>query len=309
MSKGRAHSSPDLSLFPRPDDSTLEGVATNVKLLLKLIQDHNDASNKDSDSRRPQRAATMINIINEVKSRIEKSQKSEQRTKREAEFRRCNTEIRRNNVPVVNKPQIATEEENEKLSRELASSTAARKSLEKMFFILGKEKAIMTGELARNVQEMKEMEEHLSDFKAQNEKLLSKVQAGAAEHRERMIGNRGMGDIQGNMVLQERNKVLSEQLSKTLDGYRGLKRKLKVVQEENATMRMKMEQVADEVAAGLQRIYDLQERNTLDMEEELSVVEHMFRSFQAKLMICSPKREECVRPNGSLPAEKCPVLV
>ncbi|KAJ0963205.1 hypothetical protein J5N97_028327 [Dioscorea zingiberensis] len=82
MTKPRVHSFPDL--FPltahpdRQDDSSLEGVTTNVKLLLKLLYDHCDIS-KEDDGRKPQRVAGMITILDDVKARIEKSQLANKR--------------------------------------------------------------------------------------------------------------------------------------------------------------------------------------------------------------------------------------
>lgn len=281
------------------------GITANVKLLLKLIQEHNDASNKEDDARKPLRVAGMITILDDLKSRVEKSQVSIKKAK----FRRCNTELRMANVNKDKKLQDPMHEENDKLRRELYASVAARKSVEKMFTSLGKEKEIMATELARRAHEMKELEEHLNDLKAQNEKLLAKAQAYAADHEEKASS---MGGTQVNAALQERNKLLGEQLLRSLDGYRSLKWKLSVTREMNSRMRTRMGEIALDVAVGLDRIHDFRGRvagqenvKMEDIEKELSSLEHMFECFKGKLKIGStPERGDRVDLKADMPAEK-----
>lgn len=67
------------------------GLATNVKLLLKLIQDHNGSSTKENDERKFHRVNGMMFILDEARSRIQKIQSTSQRR---AELRRCNTDLR-----------------------------------------------------------------------------------------------------------------------------------------------------------------------------------------------------------------------
>ncbi|XP_057949337.1 uncharacterized protein LOC131144620 [Malania oleifera] len=308
MSKVRANSSPDLlppAAKDRPDDSSLEGIAANVKLLLKLIQDHNEACNKDIDDRKVQRAAGMMTILDDVKTRIQKSLSSGK--KREAELRRCNTDLRPRDVPRDKKSAETVTDEKQKLRKELNASLAARKSLEIMCSSLGKEKEIMATELAKKVHELNEMEELISDIKAQNETLLAKVKACAAEHRDRK--NMG-GETQGNAALQERNKALSEQLLKSLDGYRSLKRKFKEAQEENAGIRAEVEEMGVDVAAGLDQIHSFHHRITagnkraLDIEEEISALEHMFEGFNRKISKHGQKKSECVKPKAEISTSK-----
>ncbi|XP_058070876.1 uncharacterized protein LOC131219893 [Magnolia sinica] len=316
MNEGRANSSPELPSPSNPDDSTLEGVAASVKLLLKLVQEHNDAaaSNKDIDGRKTQRVASMIGVLDDIRSRIEKSQPSGRKLKREAELRRCNTDLRRTQNPQKErKLQEPIHEENQRLRKELSTNLAARKSLERMFSSLGKEKEIMATELARKAQELNGMEEHINDLKAQNEMLLAKVKCCASEHKEKKIN--GGGDLHGNVALQERNKALSDQLLKSLEGYRSLKWKLKDSQEENAGIRAKLVEIRKEALVGLDRIHDLRQRvaerddPTVDIEEELSAVESMFKCFEAKVVIGGPKRSEGTKAKAAdVVAEKSPVL-
>lgn len=240
----------------------------------------------------------MMAIIDDVKSRIEKSQAP---SIRRAQFRRCNTELRRSTC-VQNKdrkPQEIMQEENERLRRELTMAVASLKSLEKMFSSLGKEKEMIAAELARKVHELGDMEEHLDDLKVQNEKLLAKVQAyTAAEHKAKAIVKAEEPDIK---TLQERNRVLSEQLLRSLDGCKALKRSSRKVQEENAGMRMKMADIGREVEAGLDRIHDLREliaaagertARSVDIEEQLSDLELLFRYFEEKAKMEAPEKEE-----------------
>ncbi|GLT51259.1 hypothetical protein SLA2020_246800 [Shorea laevis] len=98
MNRGRVLSSPYIAM-PDPhhpeDSSRLEGygLATNVKLLLKLIQENNKASAREQDDRKPQRMAGMITILDDVRTRIKKSQ-SMIGKRSMAELRRCNTDLR-----------------------------------------------------------------------------------------------------------------------------------------------------------------------------------------------------------------------
>ncbi|XP_042509876.1 nuclear matrix constituent protein 1-like [Macadamia integrifolia] len=322
MSKKRSNSSPQLippsaSGFVCHEEHTLEGVATNIKLLLKLVQDHNEVGNRE-DGRRMQRVAGMMTILDDVKHRIQKSESFGK--KREAELRRCSTEIRRTDAEVKYShipkdkrpppPEPITNEE-QRLRKELSASLAARKSLERMFSSLGKEKEIMVAELARKVQELNDTEEHLNDLRAQNEKLLAKVKLCAAEHKE---GCGGVGEAQINATLQERNKTLSEQLLKSLDGYRSLKRKLRDAQEENTTLHAKMSEITVDVRAGLNKIHEFQHRITeekeqpAEIEEELLALEHMFQCFEMKVSTDCQKRGECVMPKTEINARNPSVL-
>ncbi|KAB1222792.1 hypothetical protein CJ030_MR2G022283 [Morella rubra] len=260
----------------------MAGIITNVKLLLKLIQDHNEARTKDNDDRKVQRVAGMFKIIDDVKSRIEKSHSHG--TKKE--LRRCNTDLRRN-VPRENNPDEPLIDEKEiGLRKELNASLAARKSLEMLYSSLGKEREIMASELSRKVQELSGMEELINDLKAQNEMLRAKVQTCAEEHKEKKCGK---GELLGNAGLQERNRALSEQLLKSLDGYRSLKRKLKEAKQEKTDILATMEELRTEVRAGLARIRSFRQRMVSadeqpgDSEEEISALERMFEGFNMKI--------------------------
>ncbi|GMY38024.1 myosin heavy chain, striated muscle [Fagus crenata] len=311
MSKARAFSSPELAPpsinhHEMPEDYCLEGVATNVKLLLKLIQDHNEACTKDNDNRKLQRVAGMIAIIDDVKTRVEKFQSSGKKR----ELRRCNTDLRPN-VPRDKKSPDPITDEKERLRRELNSSLAAQKSLEVMCSSLGKEKEIIASELARKVQEFDGMEELINDLKVQNEMLLGKVQAYAEEHRGKKCGG---GEGQGNVTLQERNKALSEKLLRSLDGYRSLKRRFRDAKEENIAIFETMEEMGMEVQAGLDRICSFKQRmasgneQPVDFEEEISAIEHMFEGFDMKISKHGHKKSECVKPKAEINASKPSVV-
>jgi len=257
------------------------GIASNIKLLLKLIQDHSEASTKENDDRKVQRVAGMIKIIDDAKSRIEKCKSSGKK-----ELRRCNTDLRPNAPRVNKKSNEPITDEKERLRKELNASLAARKSLEIMCSSLGKEKEIMASELSKKVQELCGMEELISDLKAQNEMLLRKVQTCVEEHIEKKC-NRGEV-AQGNAGLHERNRALSEQLLKSLDGYRSLKRKFKEAKEENIGILATMEEMGMGVQAGLDRVRSFRQqmasRNEKEVDiEEISALENMFESFNIKI--------------------------
>ncbi|XP_047953262.1 uncharacterized protein LOC125199201 [Salvia hispanica] len=89
----RSNSVPDIPQMideQQHDDSSLDGAAAPIKLLLKLIQDHKDACGKGHDSRRMLRVATMVTILDTVKTRIQKCQSFGNKTTK-ATLRRCNT--------------------------------------------------------------------------------------------------------------------------------------------------------------------------------------------------------------------------
>lgn len=288
------------------------GVSTNIKLLLKLVQDHNEACAKDiNDERKLQRVAGMMtNILDDVKFRIQKSQSSSK--KREAKLRRCNTELRRCNtelkpghVPRDKKVTEAGSEDKQKMRRELNASLATQKTLERMCSSLGKEKEIMAGELAKKVHELSGTEELVNDLKAQNEMLLGKVQSFVVEQIDT--------EAPGNAALQERNKALSDQLLKSIDGYRSLKRKLKEALEENAGLHTTLEELGEDVAAGLTQIRSFRQRiangsESVDIEEEISALEDMFERFEIKATKHERKKSECVKPKVVIKASSPSVL-
>lgn len=246
----------------------------------------------------------MMTILDDVKTRIQKSQSSAKRSN--AELRRCYTDLRPNRAPRDKKLSEPVTDDKEKLRRELSASLSARKSLEIMCSSLGKEKAIMSKELAKKVHELNDMEEHNNDLKAQNETLLAKVQFCAAEHKEKKTS-----EIQANnAALQERNRVLSEQLLKYIDSYRSSKRKYKDAKVESRAMRATMEEMGKEVAAGLKQIHGFRqlmatkEKQDKGMEEEISALERMFESFNMKISKQTQKRSDCAKPKASIKASK-----
>ena len=288
-------------LFVHKFSSAGVGVATNVKLLLKLIQDHNEASTKDNDDRKMRRFAGMVSILDDVKFRIQKSQSGK---KKAPQLRRCNTDLRRSQAPADKKPQESVGDEKERLKKQLNASMAARKSLEMMCSSLGKEKEIMAAEIARKVHELNEAEELVSDLKAQNETLMAKLQARAPQKKSSNSG----GEAQGNAALQERNRTLSEQLLKSLDSCRSLKRKYKVAKEENRAICATMDVIKIEVGAGLEKIRSFRSRVAIskDIEEEISELEQMFEGFEMKI---SKHRDiECAKPKAAINTSKPPVL-
>ncbi|KAK3039751.1 hypothetical protein RJ639_027408, partial [Escallonia herrerae] len=311
MSRPRANSSPDL--LPRSptaeeyDDSTLEGVAANIKLLLKIVQDHKDACTKQkNDGRRMLRVAGMMTILDNVRTRIQKCQ-SFGNKRSEAELRRCKTDLKTSPVSGDKRPAESIVDEKERLQKDLKVCLAARKSLEVMCSSLGKEKEIMEGELARKVHELNELEDYISDLKAQNATLSEKVQEYAAVHKERKNG-----EMHGNAALQERNKTLSEQLLRSLDGYRSMKRKLKEVQAENSVMHATMEEMGAKFGASLDRIRGYKQTamrgQLVELEDEISDLEHMFECFHMKFPRSGQKKDECVKPKGEINACKTSVL-
>ncbi|XP_056161936.1 uncharacterized protein LOC130136004 [Syzygium oleosum] len=309
----RAHSSPDLlppsvGNVERREDYMLEGVATNIMLLLKLVQDHNEACGKNGDDRKKQRLAGIMTILDDVKTRVQKSQCGD--NKREAELRRCYTELRPRNGKRDKKPEEIVVDEKEKLRKALNASLAARKSLEMMCSSLGKEKEIMAAELTKKVHELNGMEEHLNDLKAQNELLLAKVQACAVEHKEK----KHSGEAHKDTALQERNKELSQQLLKSLEGYRSLKRKFKDSQEDIRELRTTMEQLGMEIESGLNLVHSFRQHVaarselTTDICGEISELENLLQRFEMKVSDHRQKDINAPKPKAEINTSK-PFLV
>ncbi|XP_020237025.1 uncharacterized protein LOC109816422 [Cajanus cajan] len=299
MDRIRAYSSPHFlssstsNFNGQPEEECgLEGLATNVKLLLKLIQDHNGSSPKENDERKYHRVNGMMLILDEARSRVQKIQSS---TMRKAELRRCNTDLRPNlPTPKDKRPPDAPMDEKERLKRELNASLVARQSLQALCSSLGKEKQIMAAELARKAQELTEMEDFIGDLKAQNDMLMEKLHECSSEQKEKKSNTNGV-EMECNIVLRERNKALSEQLQKSLDGYRSMKRKLRDVLEENRQIRDTMEQMEEELQAGIHRISSFKEGKRSsklgnDIKEGISALEHMLHSLMMKISKHTQKR-------------------
>ncbi|XP_048132136.1 uncharacterized protein LOC115726341 [Rhodamnia argentea] len=312
-SRVRAHSSPELLAPPtdnveRREDYKLEGVATNIMLLLKLVQDHNEACSKNGDDRKKQRLAGMMTILDDVKTRVQKSQCGG--NKREVELRRCYTDLKPRSGKRDKKPDEIIVDEKEKLRKALNASLAARKSLEMMCSSLGKEKEIMAAELTKKVHELNGMEEHLNDLKAQNEMLLAKVKACAVEHKEKKHG----GEAHKDMTLQERNKELSEQLLKSLEGYRSLKRKFRDSQEENKELVMTVQELGTEIASGLNLVHSFRQHvaaNTeqpMDICEGISKLENLLQCIEMKVSNHRQKGINAPKPKAGINTGK-PFLV
>ena len=276
----------------------MQGLATNVRLLLKLIQDHNGSTTKDNDERKFHRVNGMMFLLDEVRSRVQKVQSS---TKKRAELRRCNTDIRPNTPNDKKAPDVAIDEK-EILRKELNASLVARQSLQAMCSSFGKEKQIMASELARKAQELSELEELIDDLKTQNDMLMGKLHACNSEQKEKKSSSGGQ--MEGNMVLQERNKALSEQLQKSIDGYRSLKRKLKDVQEEKGEMNATMEKMGLEIKSCIDRIHSFKEQmettnlDTRDIKKEILVFEYMLESLNKKISKYSQNKTYYAKPKS-----------
>ncbi|XP_059303917.1 uncharacterized protein LOC132055910 isoform X1 [Lycium ferocissimum] len=307
MSRLRVNSSPDLiantSFEELYDDSALEGVAANIKLLLKLTQEHKNACHKEkNDGRRMLRVATMMTILDNVRTRIQKCQSfGNKSSSSEAEST--------SHVPIDKKHHEPMIDEKEKLRKQLNASLVARKSLEVMCSSLGKEKEIMAAELSKKVHELNEMEDLINDLKEQNESLVERLHERATEQKERRY-NSGGGETQGNIALQERNKALSENLLRSLDGYRSIKRKWKDAQAENMAMHATMEEMTAKIGAGLARIHSFKEKiasesvPSTNIQEEIVELEHMFECFEMQVAKHGPKEGECVKPKAEISACK-----
>ncbi|KAL0398288.1 UNVERIFIED_CONTAM: hypothetical protein Sradi_2172100 [Sesamum radiatum] len=179
---------------------------------------------------------------------------------------------------------------------------------------LGKEKEIMAAELLKKVHELNEMEELINDLKDQNETLLEKVRECALKHRDENGdlclgrgggGGEGEGDSHGTASLQERNKVLSEQLLRSLDGNRSMKMKLRDAEEENVMMQSAMDEMRAEVVTSLERVRSFKERmlvsaesdtSPVNVQEEIVALENMFECFQMLVAKYDQKQQgECAK--------------
>ncbi|KAL2930677.1 Laminin subunit alpha-2 [Bienertia sinuspersici] len=294
MNGARISSHPDLvpmSTSNNVEDLSLEGISANVKLLMKLLQDHQEASQKGTiDERKEQRFAGMMTVIDDVKTRLQKSQSSGKKSK--AELRRCNTDLRVDHPPKEGqkKEETLTLDEKEKLQKDLNTSYAAQKRLGVMCASLGREKDIIARELTRKVQELHEMEEHVNDLRAQNERLSAKIQACVAEQKEVKKGDKSSENNIDYLVSQQRNKELSEQLSKSLEGYKMMKRKLKEVKEERNGLQTVMEEIRDEIQHNVYVVNSLKkcisvpnlDEQATEIDEKIASLEHALKRLEAK---------------------------
>ncbi|WOG84932.1 hypothetical protein DCAR_0104117 [Daucus carota subsp. sativus] len=258
----RAQSSPDLpDSREQYDDAALEVVVANVKLLLKLIEDHKEACKKgQNDRRRMLRVAGMMTVLDNVKDRFQKCQSFGNKRPVAKLLTRCNTDIRVSPPRDRRAGEGIIDDDKAKLRKDLHACLVARKSLESMCSSLGKEKEIMAAELARKNYELSEVEQHINDLRAQNRSLLQKVQEFAGDRGDEK-GGKGKGKVEGNVGdLQARNKALSEQLLKSVEGYRLMKRKLKSTQEENLVMHESIGGMLEKVGAGLEHVRVLKQQ-------------------------------------------------
>lgn len=308
-------------------DWIVSGLSTNVRLVLKLIQECKEESTKEKNN---ERMTEMMLIIDEVKSQIQKTQTNigtnpNHMKRREAELRRCNTDVRRNLAPrdkrTSSESSTPPADEKERLRRELNASMGARKSLESICSSIGKEKEIIAKELARTVQQLHGMEEHVNDLKAQNEMLMCKVQACVAEHRvnnnnkkknnnnNNVVAN--AADVQPNIeALQKRNRVLTEQLLKSLDAYRSLKRKLKEYQQKRIGANERMQEMGVRLRGGLDRIHSCKELinqdehiHVDDIQHHIYALENMFKCIDLEISKQVKIKNHRVNvDNASLPA-------
>lgn len=121
------------------------------------------------------------------------------------------------------------QEENQKLQKELSTKLTDLKNLHIMLSTLGREKEIMAAELVLKTRLLGDMEEHLNDLKEQNKTLSNRLEAYARENKTK---NRDTQETISS--LQNRNKLLAEQVLKTSEGYRAFKRKSKELREQNS---------------------------------------------------------------------------
>lgn len=258
---------------------------------MKLLQDHQEASNKDGiDERKAQRFAGMLTILEDVKIRLQKAQPPV--TKRQAELRRCNTDLKINPPPKNSRKTNETLilDEKEKLRRDLNISFAAQKRLGVMCATIGREKEIIARELTRKVQEVNELEEHVNDLIAQNEKLTGKIQAYVAEKKEIKRRNADTEYSLRYAASKERNKELSEQLQKSLEGYKLFKRKHIEVQEERDAIQAAMVEVREDVKGGINLVHSLKQcvddcslgEQAKDIDDKITRLDQLFQKLESK---------------------------
>ncbi|KAL1366038.1 hypothetical protein HN51_013952 [Arachis hypogaea] len=262
------------------DERGLEGVATNIKLLLKLIEDYNGS--KESDQHKIQRVNGIMSILDETRGRVQRFQMNNMKTNKiNRELRRSNSDIKSSSVVIAREKTIT--DEKERMRRELQSSFVVRQSLQALCSSLGKEKQIMACELARKAQELAEMEELVADLKEQNEMLMKKLNSNIKIDEG---GNRN------NVVLHEMNRTLTHQLQISLDGYRSLKIKYMETQEENRDIHADMEEMEVQVQAGIQRLQGLKkiaemiaknDKERKAIKDQILALEQLLASLHMKI--------------------------
>ncbi|KAH0696025.1 hypothetical protein KY289_013507 [Solanum tuberosum] len=182
----------------------------------------------------------------------------------ESKLRRCYTNVKlTNNVRKEKKQDEAMIDEKEGLKRQLNASLVARKRLEVMCWSLGKEKEIMAAELSKKVHEVNEMEDLINELKDKNECLVERLHECSKEKQE---------------IKVETNKALSEQLLRSLDGYRSMKRKWKNAHEVNMKMHASLEEMGHKIESGIHHF-----RQQISSVEEIIELEHVIESLEIQV--------------------------
>lgn len=133
-------------------------------------------------------------------------------------------------------------DENQKLQKEISTKLTDVKNLRILFSSLGREKEIMAAELALKARLLGEMEEHLNDLKEQNKTLSNRLKTYARENKTK---NRGTQET--ILSLQNRNKQLAEQVLRTSEGYRAIKRESKDLREQNSGLKREIAHLKDSI--------------------------------------------------------------
>ncbi|EPS60590.1 hypothetical protein M569_14213, partial [Genlisea aurea] len=189
----------------------LSGVAANIKLLLKLIQEHQNASHKDNDRRRMLRVATMLTILDSVKARIRKCQSF---GKQKSELRRCNTDLKPPSakcllLPPDNHHHHPSSSSSGGGGNGSSSSSTSVKSLEVMCASLGREKEIMAKELSRKEHQMSDLQDDITDLKEHNHMLIEKLKTFQSSGRD-------SDEPERMKEVKEKSRILTEQLLRSL---------------------------------------------------------------------------------------------
>lgn len=229
-------------------------------------------------------------LVQDLKKQIENLQRALQESQCKS------TSLERKHERWVEAEVAHTKKENLKLKKQLSAKATELKNLQIMFSSLGKEKEVMTAELALKARILADMEEHLNDLKEQNKTLSNKLISFSRERKSKTT------QMQGTItLLQNRDKLLAEQLLKSSEACRALKRKLKELQEHNTILKKDTAKFNFAIQKQEKSIHILDsERKALRNElicgkEQVHLLQEKFKSFIEKTE--SVTKEDTTKPN------------
>lgn len=279
------------------------GVVTQLKLLLKIIEDHKEAiRNNRNDGRKRLRVATMLTILENIRLGIQRCQFKTKTTETD-----LGPSSSSNSDGEQHQRRYTGEDEIEMLRKKLQAMSEVRKNLELSCANLADDKKRIAIELAKTTHLIKETEERINDLKPHNKILAIKVKKCQCEHKnKRRYCYRGfrsaaslLKEKQEKAILLENNETLEQNLEIAVINCQSIEIKEKQIQHTNSRIREEMKTITEKVNAGL-NIFNQFKENMASrpgdtpayIAKEIARLEHIFELFQ-NMVLNYKKKEEC----------------